>query len=58
MFVGKEVDENLRGSEMKEEKKKKMKEERQERKGHNILGGRRKRSLFGSINGCGWQSGL
>ena len=30
MFVGKEVDESLRGSEMKEEKKKKkMEEERQ-----------------------------
>ena len=35
MFVGKKVDEGLRGSEMKEEEKNEMEKERQEGENHN-----------------------
>ena len=42
--MGKEVDEGLRGSEMKEVKKNKMEEERQERESRNK--GERRRDFF------------
>ena len=38
MFVDKEVDEGLRGSEIKEEKKKKIEEERQEKGSRSTQG--------------------